>query len=93
MQRPAGAAPPVPGGQARAARLVGALEALSLFVLVVNVVTVHLAPLAQLLGPTHGLLYLSGIALVWSNPYPARRKWLAVVPGVGTWFATRRLSG
>ena len=75
----------------RALLIVGALEALSLLVLVVNLVTVHLAPLASALGPVHGLLYLSGIGLTFRATRATRPRLLSLVPAIGGLLAARYL--
>ena len=74
---------------ARVMWVVGALEAASLAVLLVNLAVGHRADLAAGVGPLHGLLYLVGIALVWSNRLPTVSKVLVLVPAVGTLLAVR----
>lgn len=67
---------------------VGLLEASSLVVLLTNLFTANNASVAQATGPIHGLLYLTGIALVWSNGFPTRSKLFVLIPAVGTLLAT-----
>lgn len=69
--------------------VVGALEAASLAVLLVNLATVNAPALSQAVGPVHGLLYLVGIVLVWSNRLPALSKVVVLIPAVGTLLAAR----
>ncbi len=68
---------------------VGVLEALSLLVLLGNLATVHLASVAQAVGPVHGLLWLSGVALTWTRTRDARPRWISVIPVVGALLAAR----
>ncbi|RKS72746.1 hypothetical protein CLV35_2995 [Motilibacter peucedani] len=79
-----------PASAARRTRLlwlVAAAEALTLAVLLVNLVTLHVEPVAQAVGPLHGLLYVSGVALAWHSPLSLRLKAAAVVPVVGAVLA------
>lgn len=69
--------------------LVGALEAASLAVLLANLATVDSPALSQAVGPLHGLLYLVGIVLVWSNRLPVLSKVVVLLPAVGTLLAAR----
>jgi hypothetical protein len=69
--------------------VVGVLEAASLAVLLVNLVTADDPALAQAVGPVHGLFYLIGIALVWTQRLPAVAKVLVLIPAVGTLLAAR----
>ena len=69
--------------------VVGVLEAVSLAILLVNLATGNNAALAQAVGPIHGLLYLVGIALVWTNRLPTLSKVLVLIPAVGTLLAAR----
>ena len=69
--------------------LVGLLEAASLAILLLNLATADRAQVAQALGPVHGLLYLVGIALVWTNRLPGLSKVLVMIPAVGTLLAAR----
>ena len=73
----------------RTFRIVAVVEALTLVVLLVNLVTVHLDGLAAAIGPVHGSAYLIGIALAWSARLPARARLLTLVPGVGALLAVR----
>ncbi|GAA3740644.1 hypothetical protein HDA32_002600 [Spinactinospora alkalitolerans] len=73
-------------------RLASAAEALSLVVLLGNLLTVHWAPVSSIIGPVHGCAYLMVVAATWLVPgasVGARiRAW---VPGVGGLLATRAL--
>ena len=73
-------------------RISARVEAASLALLLLNLVTVHWAPVASLLGPVHGCAYLFviGAALYGARDVRARR--LAFVPGIGGLLAERRLA-
>ena len=73
----------------RTLRAVGAIEALTLVMLVVNLATVHLDGLAAAVGPVHGSAYLIGIALAWSARLSTRARLLTLIPGVGALLAVR----
>lgn len=40
-------------------------------------------------GSVHGLFYLTGIALVWTNRLPTFSKVLVLIPAIGTLLAAR----
>ncbi|GAA2891211.1 hypothetical protein Acy02nite_74650 [Actinoplanes cyaneus] len=78
----------------RPLRIAAAVELLSLLVLVINLATVHVAPVASLCGPVHGCAYLMIVILTAWHPAADRTaKLLAWVPGVGGLLATRRMNG
>ncbi|PRX96708.1 DUF3817 domain-containing protein [Allonocardiopsis opalescens] len=77
----------------RLLRLAAAVEAVSLAVLLVNLVTVHHEAVTSLGGPVHGTAYLAVIAATWLMPSAAApgARWRALVPGVGGLLAVRRI--
>jgi hypothetical protein len=81
--------PDAPGAAPRGLWAVGVLEAVSLAVLLVNLAVAHNPAVAQATWPVHGLLYLTGIALVWGNRLPRLSKVLVLLPAVGTLLAAR----
>ncbi|WP_022928282.1 hypothetical protein [Patulibacter americanus] len=75
-----------------ALRVAALVEALTLAALLLNVATVHAAPVSAFLGPLHGAAYLASIALVLTTPGAPRGARLRVlIPGVGGLLAQRRL--
>lgn len=77
----------------RLLRIAATVEAASLAVLLINLVTVHLAPVASLLGPIHGAAYLLVIGSALSaRPAGLGARLLALVPGIGGLLALRRIS-
>ena len=73
----------------RALRVAAVVEAVSLAVLLVNLVTLHAEAVTSLGGPVHGTAYLAVIACTWLVPTGPKARWLAVVPGVGGLLAVR----
>ncbi|GAA1873535.1 hypothetical protein GCM10009836_63140 [Pseudonocardia ailaonensis] len=73
-------------------RIAAAAEAVSLVVLLVNLVTLHLRPVTQLAGPLHGCAYLAVIALTVASTRAGRGRLLALVPGVGGALVLRFLA-
>lgn len=69
--------------------IIGILEAIRLAILLINLAAGDVRAIAQAVGPIHGLLYLSGIALVWTKHYPRVAKALVVIPAIGTLLAAR----
>jgi hypothetical protein len=67
----------------RVLRIAAAVELISLVILLVNLATVHWAPLASLLGPIHGCAYLAVIGAAWPVTRSRRARLLAFVPGIG----------
>ena len=77
----------------RLLRIAATVEAASLAVLLINLVTVHFAPVASLLGPIHGTAYLLVIGSALSTrPATLGARLLALVPGIGGLLALRRIS-
>ena len=72
-------------------RVAARVELLSLVLLLVNLATVHLGPVAGLLGPVHGCAYLVVAGAVLAATRRARPRLLAFVPGVGGLLAERAL--
>ncbi|MEV0123402.1 hypothetical protein AB0I16_18065 [Streptomyces sp. NPDC050703] len=76
----------------RTLRAAAAVEAASLALLLLNLVTVHAPAASALLGPLHGTAYLVTVAATWmlQDVAPGAR-WLALVPGVGGLLVLRRV--
>jgi hypothetical protein len=75
-----------------ALRIAALVEALTLAAMLLNVATVHAAPVSALLGPLHGAAYLASIALVLTTPgAPRAAKLRVLIPGIGGLLAQRRL--
>jgi hypothetical protein len=72
-----------------ALRAAAVVEAASLLLLVVNLLTLHVAALASMVGPLHGSAYLAVIATTFlaTGSRPVRLK--ALIPGVGGLLAVR----
>ena len=73
----------------RALRIAALVEAASLTVLLVNLLTLHVEAVTSLGGPVHGTAYLAVIACTWLRSATTKARWLAVVPGVGGLLAVR----
>jgi hypothetical protein len=67
----------------RLLRIAAVVELATLAALLVNLATVHWAPVASLLGPIHGCAYLAVIGATWQMTKSRRSRLLAVVPGIG----------
>ncbi len=65
--------------------LATAVELATLAVLLVDLATVHWAPLASAVGPLHGTTYLVTAVLAWQLPLPLPRRvrLRGLVPAVG----------
>ncbi len=63
--------------------LATAVELATLAVLLVDLATVHWAPLASAVGPLHGTAYLVTAVLAWQLPLPRRVRLRGLVPAVG----------
>lgn len=70
-------------------RTAARVEAISLLLLLLNLATVHLRPVAGLIGPLHGCAYLLVIGATLRASRRARTRLLAVIPGVGGLLALR----
>ncbi|WP_063821129.1 DUF3817 domain-containing protein [Nocardia araoensis] len=76
-----------------ALRIAAITEPLSLFVLLLNLVTVHWPMVATLIGPVHGCAYIAVIVLVFRLEGAGRGvKATALLPVVGGLLAFRALS-
>ncbi|NBE50934.1 hypothetical protein [Streptomyces boluensis] len=79
----------------RTLRIAAGVEAVSLTLLVLNVLTVHTELVTSLGGPVHGTAYLVVIAATWLAPATAvsgARPW-ALLPGFGGLLVLRRVAG
>lgn len=65
------------------------VELASLAILLLNLATVHWAPVAALVGPLHGCAYLAVIGFTWQASPVRRTRLLAFVPGIGGVLAAR----
>ena len=70
-------------------RIAARVEAVSLFLLLLNLATVHWSAVAGLLGPLHGCAYLLVIGATLQASRHPRTRLLALVPGVGGLLAER----
>jgi uncharacterized protein DUF3817 len=75
----------------RTSRVVAGVEAVSLAVLLINLVTVHLRVITSLVGPLHGTAYLVVVAITFATTSSVSARWCAVVPGVGGILALRKI--
>ncbi|MCF6522650.1 hypothetical protein [Streptomyces sp. JJ36] len=77
----------------RVLRTAAAAEAVTLAVLLANLLTVHAEWVSSLVGPLHGTACLLAVATArpegTDGPWPAR--WRALIPGVGGLLALRWL--
>lgn len=71
-------------------RIAAWVEAGSLVILVVNLLTVHAEALTSGVGPLHGFAWLVTIAVAFLAPLPRSARLCALIPGVGGLLATRR---
>ncbi|MFE5492325.1 DUF3817 domain-containing protein [Streptomyces virginiae] len=75
----------------RVLRIAAQVEAVSLALLLANLLTVHTEAVASLGGPVHGTAYLIVILTVrQASPEPSARN-RAWIPGVGGLLALRQL--
>lgn len=73
-----------------ALRVVGAIECLTLLVLLGNLLTVHRPEVSSVAGPVHGLCYTLAIVAATLVSGGRHRVWLlALIPGVGGVLAAR----
>ncbi|MDX6351118.1 MAG: hypothetical protein QOF84_5908 [Streptomyces sp.] len=73
-------------------RIAARVEFISLIVLLTNLATTDLKPIASLMGPVHGCAYLFVLGSTWRLEHAAMRaKATAVIPGVGGLLALRQL--
>jgi hypothetical protein len=64
-------------------RIAALVEFATLVALLVNLATVHWAPVASLLGPAHGCAYLAVIGATWQMTKSRKSRLLAFLPGIG----------
>ncbi|WP_327679567.1 hypothetical protein [Kitasatospora sp. NBC_00458] len=78
----------------RTLRIAAAVEAASLTLLLLNLLTVHTKAITSMGGPVHGTAYLATVLSVWLTPALALpgAKWRAFVPGFGGLLVLRLLS-
>ena len=73
-------------------RIAAGVELISLIVLLANLATADLKPVASLMGPVHGCAYLFVLGSTWRLEQAASTaKAIAVIPGVGGLLALRQL--
>ena len=75
----------------RLLRVAALVEFVSLFLLLVNLATVHWPAVASLFGPVHGCAYLFVIGSTVHDCRAATTRLLAIVPGVGGLLVIRRM--
>lgn len=75
----------------RLLRIAAAVEAGSLALLLVNLVTVHAPAITSLGGPLHGTAYLVVIARTLVTPTGPGTRWRAAIPGIGGLLVLRRI--
>ncbi|XTZ13669.1 hypothetical protein ACQSSU_19345 [Micromonospora echinospora] len=77
----------------RILQFVGAVELVTLVLMLVNIVTVHLPEVTHVLGPVHGLAYTATVITAILVMSGHRRVWLlALIPGIGGLLAARTAS-
>ena len=73
-------------------RIAARIELISLIVLLANLATADVKPVASLVGPIHGCAYLFVLGSTWRLRQAASTaKATAVIPGVGGLLALRQL--
>ena len=77
----------------RVLRIAAGVEAASLVILLVNLLTAHTSAISGLVGPLHGTAYLVVIVTTSLTPTAAvaGTRWRAVVPGIGGLLVLRRI--
>ncbi|MFE7096412.1 DUF3817 domain-containing protein [Streptomyces erythrochromogenes] len=75
----------------RVLRIAAQVEAASLALLLVNLLTVHAEAVASLGGPVHGTAYLIVILTVRRASADPAARWQAWIPGIGGLLALRQL--
>jgi hypothetical protein len=77
----------------RALRLAAVIEAGTLVVLLVNLLTAHTPTVSEGVGPLHGTAYLIVIVAVLTRPGARQSaRWSAILPGVGGLLALHHIS-
>ncbi|ATY14023.1 hypothetical protein CU254_29085 [Amycolatopsis sp. AA4] len=73
--------------------LIGAVELVTLVLMLGNIATVHLREISGVLGPVHGLAYMATVITAVLVMNGRRRVWLlALIPGIGGLLAARAAS-
>ncbi|WP_010476027.1 MULTISPECIES: DUF3817 domain-containing protein [Streptomyces] len=75
----------------KALRAAAAVEAASVLVLLVNLLTVHAGPVTSLGGPVHGSAYLITVVATFSLTSAGPARALSFVPGAGGMLVLRWL--
>jgi hypothetical protein len=74
-------------------RIAALVELVTLVVLLANLATVNLQPVASVIGPTHGCAYLVIVLATWRNGHAASAtKLTALVPGIGGLMVLRKVA-
>jgi hypothetical protein len=77
----------------RTLRIAAGAEAVTLVVLLGNLLSTHAQAITTLLGPLHGTAYLVVIAATSTIPAATApgARWRALIPGIGGLLAVRRI--
>ncbi|MEU4572321.1 DUF3817 domain-containing protein [Nonomuraea sp. ATR24] len=75
----------------RILRMAATAEAVSLTILLINLLTLHLETITSVAGPVHGLAYVTVIAAASLARTPSGVRLRALIPGVGGQLALRHL--
>ncbi|GGS89565.1 hypothetical protein GCM10010156_54980 [Planobispora rosea] len=75
----------------RVLRIAATAEAVSITVLLANLLTIHAKTITSVTGPLHGLAYVTVIATASMAQTTTGARRLALLPGVGGLLALRRL--
>ncbi|MEV6679076.1 DUF3817 domain-containing protein [Streptomyces erythrochromogenes] len=75
----------------RALRIAARVEAVSLALLLANLLSVHTEAVASLGGPVHGTAYLIVIVTVRRVSADPAARWQGWIPGIGGLLAVRQL--
>lgn len=74
-------------------RIAALVELVTLIVLLANLATANLQPVASVIGPTHGCAYLVIVLATWRNGRAASAtKITALVPGIGGLMVLRKVA-
>lgn len=74
----------------RILQIMGAVELATLVLMLLNLATVHVREVSQILGPVHGLAYTATVIAAVLVHGGAHRVWLrALIPGIGGLLASR----
>lgn len=75
----------------RLLRIAAFAEAITLVVLLVNLLTAHLPAVSSAVGPCHGCAYLAVIIATFTS-LSGPSRWTSVIPGIGGLLVLRRQS-